>query len=537
MAAHPEGPHQTSGRPILSPRRRHRYRAWAWIVAIALVLAAIVFAGIGLVIHRAEPILRGRVIETLSTRFKSRVELAEIHVWLADGLHVEGKGLKIYGATDPNPWEAGVQPLLDVPEFRFQTALRNLFREPMRVDTILVDGLTLNIPPASQRSEMRSLRRRGKTSIVVDQFVCTNTTLLINTTRPAKPPLEFDISDLRLQQVGPGQPLRFDAKLVNPKPIGIIHSTGLFGPVNESRPRDSALAGTYSFTHADLASFKGIAGILSSSGRYGGTLGRIEVDGETSTPDFQLTVSGHPVPLHTDFHAIVDGTDGDTYLDPVRARIRESSLTARGKVVRVKTGHGHDIQMNLVLNRASIQDLLWLGVKTDPPIMTGTVKMTAALNLPAGTDDLSERLHLQGKFEVNDAHFSNDKVQTRIDALSLRSLGRPELARQASEMTVPTKLQGVFDLTHGMLLFSLLHFQVPGTSATMTGQYSLDGSTFDFHGTLNMEAKLSQMTTGWKSILLKPVDPFFSKNGNGTEIPFKITGTRSEPHFGLDLHH
>jgi hypothetical protein len=71
----------------------------------------------------------------------------------------------------------------------------------------------------------------------------------------------------------------------------------------------------------------------------------------------------------------------------------------------------------------------------------------------------------------------------------------------------------------------------------MTGRYTLDGSIFDFHGTLRLDAKLSQMTTGWKSILLKPVDPFFSKNGAGTQVPFKVTGTRSEPRFGLDFHH
>jgi hypothetical protein len=71
----------------------------------------------------------------------------------------------------------------------------------------------------------------------------------------------------------------------------------------------------------------------------------------------------------------------------------------------------------------------------------------------------------------------------------------------------------------------------------MTGQYSLDGKTFDIHGKLRMDAKLSQLTTGWKSILLKPVDPFFSKHGAGTEVPFKVTGTNSEPHFGLDFGH
>lgn len=65
----------------------------------------------------------------------------------------------------------------------------------------------------------------------------------------------------------------------------------------------------------------------------------------------------------------------------------------------------------------------------------------------------------------------------------------------------------------------------------------LDGDTFDFRGKLDLDAKLSQMTTGWKSILLKPVDPFFHKGGAGTQIPFKVTGTRSEPKFGLDLGH
>ena len=45
------------------------------------------------------------------------------------------------------------------------------------------------------------------------------------------------------------------------------------------------------------------------------------------------------------------------------------------------------------------------------------------------------------------------------------------------------------------------------------------------------------MTTGWNSILLKPVVPFFAKNGAGTEVPFKVTGTKSEPHFGLDFGH
>jgi len=69
----------------------------------------------------------------------------------------------------------------------------------------------------------------------------------------------------------------------------------------------------------------------------------------------------------------------------------------------------------------------------------------------------------------------------------------------------------------------------------MGGQYSLDGKTFDFHGLLKLDAKLSQMTTGWKSILLKSVDPFFEKHGAGTELPFKVSGTREAPRFRARL--
>lgn len=503
-----------------------------------MAFCAVILITLRVVIVRAQPILQARVIETLSTRFRSRVELEELHVWIAHGLHVEGKGLQIYGASDPNPWEAGVQPLLNIAEFRFQTGLRNLFREPMHVDTIFVSGLTLNIPPKNDRQGLKNLRRRsGKMSIFVEHFVCTDTKLVINTARPEKPPLQLDISNLVLNDIGPSRPLKFVATLKNPKPVGDIQSSGLFGPLNESSPRDSAVEGDYAFTNADLGTLKGIGGILSSTGHYGGTLGRIQVDGETDTPDFRVAVSGHRVPLHTDFHAIVDGTDGDTYLDPVKATFLRSSLTARGKVVRMKSGHGHEIGLDVVIDHATIQDLLQLGVKTDPPVMMGAVQMKTKFVLPPGPEDIADRLSLSGEFHTPDATFTNEKVQQRINSMSLRGLGETKLLHEASEITVPSDLQGTFNLRQGVFSFSFLHFQVPGMHADMKGRYSLDGNTFDFHGLAKTDAKLSQMTSGWKSILLKPVDPFFQKHGNGAEIPFKITGTRAEPHFGVDFRH
>jgi len=534
-AAPPPEPAANSNRVLRMPRHR-RFHRWRWVAGIFLLLLVTAVIGVRIAIKHAQPILRTRVIETLRTRFKSRVELATLDVSVMNGLQVSGTGLQIYGATDPNPYEPGIQPLLEIGEFRFRAPLRDLFLVPMRIHTVYVNGLILNVPPKEQRQEMRAMRRRGRMKIAVDEFVCNDTRLLINTLRPGKAPLEFDISKLKMKDIGPDLPFRFEATLINPKPVGDIQSTGQFGPLNEVSPRDTAVQGDYSFTNANLGTLKGIAGILSSTGNYRGTLGRIEIEGQTDTPDFRVSVSGHPVPLHTDFHAIVDGTDGDTYLNPVSARFLHSSFVAKGKVVRVVPA-GHDIELNVVLGGSRIEDLLRLGVKTDPPIMTGAVEMKTKLGIPPADAEIAYRLRLDGNFRIPAGHFTNDKLQDKIDALSLRSQGKPKEAKQVPQQDVTSDLQGTFKLRDGVLSFSSLHFLVPGTNADMTGEYSLDGSTFDFHGKLKLDAKLSHTMTGWKSILLKPLDPFFSKDGAGTELPFKITGTRSEPHFGLDFGH
>jgi hypothetical protein len=370
----------------------------------------------------------------------------------------------------------------------------------------------------------------------VDKFVCKDTLLLINTTKPGKSPLEFAISDLKMKDIGPGQPFRFDATLVNPKPVGDIQSTGLFGPWQQDSPRDTPVQGGYSFSNADLSTIKGIGGILSSDGHYSGTLSNIVVQGTTDTPDFRVASSGHPVPLHTEFHAIVDGTSGDTYLHPVKASFLHSSFTASGSVVRLTARNGHEIELNVSLDRARIEDLLTLGVRTDPPVMSGPVEMKTRLSLYPGDETVANRLKLAGDFHVLRAHFANEKVQDKIDSLSLRSLGRKPSQKPNQDDDVPVDLQGVFRLREGLLSFSFLHFLIPGTHVDMTGDYSLDGQEFNFHGKARLDAKLSQMTTGWKSLFLKPIDPFFSKDGAGTEVPIKITGTQSEPHFGLDFH-
>ncbi len=512
-------------------------RVFMWIAVVLFLLAAAAFTVVAIYFRRAEPILRARVINTLSTRFDSRVELATFDVSVLQGFEVNGGGLKLY----PNHLDMQ-QPLFSVDKFSFRTGWQDLFRTPMHVGLVRLSGLAINLPPKEQRHDIPKLNQggsgSGKIEILVDELDIDNARLVLGTSKPGKVPLDFEISKLRMNSVGANQPMQFHAILTNPKPVGDIDSTGYFGPYNTHSPGDSPVRGKYSFSHADLSTLKGIGGILSSTGVYTGTLNNIVVDGETDTPDFRLTTANHPMPLHTKFHAIVDGTNGDTHLLPVDAMLAHSHILASGDVVRAQGVPGHDITLDVTISPARIDDMLRLGVKTEPPVMTGDLVMHTKMHLPPGEGTVLDRLHLKGNFQIADVHFTSEKIQSKVDELSLRGQGKPKEAKEIKEGELPdiaSSMKGDFELGEQKITINNLDYQVPGAEVAMNGVYTLDGETFNFEGTARLQAKVSEMVTGWKSWALKVADPLFMKNGAGTEVPITITGTRSEPHFGVEM--
>ncbi len=523
-------------------KRTKLHTIWKWI-GIGLAIAAVVFViAFFIALKRAEPILRARVVETLSTRFDSRVELDQFHVYVLRGFEASGSGLRLYpnGVTTPGP-------VFALKTFAFHTGWLELLRSPTHVAQVEVTGLHIHLPPKDQRKQLHRdekgekdehKREKKGTRIVVDEILSQDAQLILGTDKPGKVAKEFDIRDLRLHSVGRGQAMQFDAVLTNPKPIADIQSSGHFGPYDTDDPGSSRVDGNYTFTHANLNSIKGIGGMLSSTGRYGGTLDHIQVDGTTDTPNFSVDVSGHPVHLRTQFHAIVDGTNGDTYLQPVNAQFAHSSLTARGSVVSVP-GKGRHIYLDVTMDQARIEDMLQLGAKTEPPVMRGKARLNTKLELPPGPARVADKLKLAGNFEVLGATFPNPRLQSKVDELSLRSEGLTDKADRESEnprtITTRSDMRAHFTLARGRLIVTDLKYQIPGTTINLDGMYTLDGSTFDFFGDVRTKARLSEMVGGWKSILLMPVDPFFAKNGSGAVIPITITGTHAKPHFGLDL--
>ena len=73
---------------------------WRWIAVTSVVSAILLLLIAAILIRRAEPILKSRVIETLSTRFGSKVELDGLQVSITHGLSAEGRGLRIFPPDD-----------------------------------------------------------------------------------------------------------------------------------------------------------------------------------------------------------------------------------------------------------------------------------------------------------------------------------------------------------------------------------------------------------------------------------------------------
>jgi hypothetical protein len=551
----------TSQKPTSIWRRR-----WLlWVGGILLVSAALLAILVDVLAHRVEPFVRAVLVETLAERFHARVELDRFHVSLGNslrgewGVWAQGRGLRIWppaqveGVTVPLP-QAKVEPLISLEEFRFHMPLPYRSGTPVHITQVRLRGLEIHFPPRSHFQNATSAPSVAGTPssgagswgvrFQVDAIECTRAQVQLGTDKPDKLPLEFDISHFTVKDIVPGAAMNFEAEVSNPRPPGAIHAKGSFGPWSVADPGESPIKGVYRFDHADLSVFKGIAGILSSSGNYSGTLRDMTVDGETDTPDFQLTKFGHKMELRTTFHAKVDGTNGDTWLDPVDATLGNSHFTAQGPIVRVLASDGvrlhsigHDIALTVNVGRARIEDFLRLATDSTAPFLIGEVTMKALLHIPPGKESVHERINLKGRFTLDEAEFTNASVQNRIRSLSLRGQGRTKELKNDDTEKIKSRMDGEFDLRGGVLKLPSVSYNVPGADIHLRGTYYSKDDHLDFVGTAKMQATISQMVGGWKGTLLKPADRFFKKDGAGAVIPIFISGTRAKPEFGYDSKH
>jgi hypothetical protein len=253
-----------------------------------------------------------------------------------------------------------------------------------------------------------------------------------------------------------------------------------------------------------------------------------------------MAIAGHPLPLHTDFQATVDGTNGNTILHPVHARLGHSEFDVTGAI-----DHGAvETRKTILLDAqtyapktgagnasARLEDFLRLAVKAAKPPMTGGIRFNTKVRIPPGDVPVIERLELDGSFGLAGVKFTSEEVQQKIAGLSHRAQGDPN----DHDPNVAADFQGSFHLHNEQLTLPDLRFTLPGAQVNLAGTYALHSGAMNFQGTARLDATVSQMTTGFKSKLLKPLDPLFRRDGAGTVLPIAISGTSGSPSFKLDI--
>src|SRR6266404_1371593 len=321
------------------------FRLWPYLLGILLGLCVGLALFIYLGARNIDDRTRQWIISELSSRFDSQVELQSLHVETTPRMQVTGEGLTLRyrNRTD-------VPPLIQIARFSFNLGVLGIIHVPRHVKGVYVENMIITIPPSDPNAPAQ--KSAAVPRVIFNEIVCNDTTLIILPKKANKDPLDFEIHDLVLNNVGNQKPFDFHGTLTNAKPKGEI---GTFGPWDAEDPAFTPVSGNYSFDNADLDPFAGIGGTLSSTGKYSGHLNQLEVQGQTDTPNFSLDPVGRPVPLHT------------------------------------------------YAPNARLQDILRLATKSTEAVMSGTVNLRTKMLLPPGKEKVIHRLTLDGDFGVNDA--------------------------------------------------------------------------------------------------------------------------------------
>lgn len=473
-------------------------------------------------------VIKRRIISTFQGRFNSDVQIGDLQVAVFPHIYASAKGitLRINGRTD-------IPPLIIIQKFALSASLLGLLRG--HVSEVHLEGLQIHVPP--RHPVFSELRHPGKSihfPLVIDRIVSDDALLETLPNDAKHVPRDFQIYHLILDSFAFDRPASFHATLSNPQPLGDIDTHGQFGPWQGEDPGYTAVTGTFQYSHADFSTIHGLSGVMSSAGKFSGTLDHLDVEGDTQMPDFALLIAGNPMRLDTHYVAVVDGTNGNTYLKSVDARLGNSWIHVSGEIVGIPGVNGRHILLDAGSNGRA-EDLVGLAVKGGSPII-GSISLHTKIDvLPTvgGTKNALQGTSLDGQFGIAEGRFANPAVQGDLNSLSRRGRGQPE---NEDIQNVVSNLRGHFVIGGGTANLSNLVLDVPGAGVQLNGCYDMKTGDIDFHGHLLLDAKVSQTVTGAKSILLKVFDPFFKRDGGGSSIPIQITGNRWHPKFGLDLH-
>jgi len=498
-------------------------------VSAAVVAAGVAVGATLLVLNW--PFTEAAVTKALEDRFARDVKIRKFRTtYFPPGCVAEGIEFLHRKRKD-------LPPLITVQTLTLRAGYTGLLRIHKQVNDVQVAGLHVLVPPKDPHGSRHIFPLTNSTSgktLTIGEITADGAVLEFISDQPVEERFTLGIDQLTLDHVGESDPVTFHARFKNTEPPGEIRSDGRFGPWNDDDPASTELSGSYTYEHVKLGVFEGIAGTLSSQGKFSGTLGHIDAEGDFDVPDFKLSGSGPAVHLASNFHAAIDGTNGDTYITHVESHFGRTTVISQGDIKGHPGQHGKTVMLTMSIGQGHIEDLLRLFTGSVLPAETGEVRLQTKVELPPGPQGFLRRLRLDGDFGIGGGRFTNPKVQEPVNRLAESAHGETKKQEDVDTVAVLSNLKGHVSANGGVARLSNISFSEPGTQAEIEGTYNLIDKNVNLKGVLHTSGKLADTTSGFKSVVLKALGPLFKKK-SVTVVPFAITGTSSDPSFALDL--
>jgi hypothetical protein len=484
-----------------------------WGVAAAAIAVAIVAVDLAVVVTHW-PFTRSRVIQALRQEAGGEVTIRDFRQTFFPQPGCVARGVVVHHGPDPNR-----PPLITVDNLTLTGDYSRVLRLSKRLTGIRTEGMHIRIPATRGPGTSGG---PGGPPVSIDRFEAQQTLLEFLPKESRDEPFVIRIHRVTLSPAAATRKISFETSLRVPEPPGEVQAEGSFGPWDDRDPYRTPVSGSYRLRDADLGKFRGVSGILNSTGGFDGTVAGIHVRGETDVPDFEVGGTSHRVHLTTRFTATVNGRNGDVLLHQVDARFLQTGVVSQGAV------ESGTASLGMAVSAGRIQDLLRL-VSSGPPGLNGEVSLRFRVQLPPGEKPFLERLRLTGDVGIGGGRFTNPETQQGLEHISRNAAhGEDDPAEVLSD------IRGRVAVADGVARLSGVTFRVPGASARVEGTYHLITKRVDLRGKVRLEEKLSETTKGFKSLLLKALDPFFRKRKHISVVPVRITGSYGHTSIGLD---
>lgn len=512
-----------------APRRRRRLLIVAGWLALAGVMIGIWFTG------QNWPFRYIKMKPLLEDVFGSQIQITHYHrVYFPNpGFIATGLTLRRKSAPDQ-------PPIGTVQTFFVHGRWIDLLLLRRRVELVDITGFHLVLPPPGSKAAREDFPP-GSTA----DFSGPDTPIarleihdsVLDVLRDNGKRFTFLVRQLHIENMQKGQAMKYAVDMDNAIPRGRIRASGSFGPLSESNPGETLVSGRFEVEHFDLSDVGKIRGMLRGVGTFSGRLDAIRATADTRTPDFGVD-DGQATEVSGPVDCTVNGMTGDVFFHSIEARTGRTIVRASGQTVG---RGGKSTNLDLVVTGGRAQDMLRPFLHKDPPI-TGSVDLHAHVYLaPSREGRFLHRLHVEGAFEVPREKVTDSNTERSLSAFSQRAQGgkAPDTAKDKTT-PVPnaiSSLRGPVTIRDAVVTTHALAFEAPGVQARLDGTFNLHTSAVDLSGEVATKADIADDATGWKSILLKPLAPFFRKKHAGAVIPIAVTGQQGNYKITQNLAH